>query len=38
MTYAALEAEYNIRARHPEHESVRAGWAEGSARAKSKFD
>jgi arylformamidase len=38
MTDTALEAEYNLRARHPEHESVRAGWAEASARAKAKFD
>jgi arylformamidase len=35
---ASLEAEYNIRARHPEHQSVRDGWAAASARAKTALD
>ena len=33
-----LEAEYNIRARHPDHQTVRDGWAAASARAKAKLD
>jgi arylformamidase len=37
VTYSSLEAEYNIRARHPEHQSVRDGWAASSAQAKAKF-
>ena len=37
MTYSSLEAEYNIRARPPEHQSVRDGWAASSAQAKAKF-
>ncbi|MEE8171877.1 MAG: alpha/beta hydrolase [Alphaproteobacteria bacterium] len=35
---SSLEAEYNLRARHPEHQSVRAGWAAASARAKARLD
>ena len=38
MTRSSLEAEYNIRARHPEHQSVRDGWAKGSKAAKAKFN
>jgi arylformamidase len=34
----SLEAEYNIRARHPEHQSVRDGWAAASVRAKAGLD
>ena len=33
-----LEAEYNIRARHPDHQGVRDGWAAASARAKAELD
>ena len=33
-----LEAEYNIRARHPDHQSVRDGWAAASAAAKTSLD
>ncbi|HIM46102.1 MAG TPA: alpha/beta hydrolase, partial [Alphaproteobacteria bacterium] len=32
------EAEYNIRARHPDHQTVRDGWAAASARAKANLD
>jgi arylformamidase len=30
----ALEGEYNIRARHPDHQTVRDGWAAATARVK----
>ena len=33
-----LEAEYNLRARHPDHESVRDGWAAATARTKSSLE
>ena len=33
-----LEAEYNIRARHPDHQSVRNGWATASVAAKASLD
>ena len=33
-----LEAEYNIRARHPDHQSVRDGWAAASAKAKASLE
>jgi arylformamidase len=34
----SLEGEYNIRARHPDHQTVRDGWATASARAKANLE